>query len=166
MKSMIDAGALAKQFGNQARRQTRSDEAEEGRNGGCGAYGCPLPGSLSTGGETRYCGFHFGAGIDANDRITQWLRAHPAVVEALHATEAWSMAQMDALALRMTEAGFADLAPTTRVIRHEGYGRYGTGIEVTRDERDHPKLYVQRLRGAVAQRIAAAGATMRAGDAG
>jgi hypothetical protein len=128
------------------------------RPGMCSAHGCPLPGAISTGGDSpKYCWLHFGAGVDANDRITSWLRRRPLVVEALWVTEAWSEAQIDALGVRLDEAGLGDIAPQIRVLSHEGYGRHGEGLSVTRDERKHPKLFMQRVRGWVSTQIGAIG---------
>lgn len=157
----MNAGDLARQFGDRGRRAQRDEgeqPADAPRRGMCSAYGCPLPGALSTGGESHYCWMHFGAGVGANDRITMWLKRHPLVVEALWVTEAWSVAQMDALAQRLEAAGLGEIAPKIRGLEHEGYGRHGEGLKVTRDEREYPKLYMQRLRGWVGSQVPAGGA--------
>jgi hypothetical protein len=138
------------------REQPATAFVRQVERGFCAAHGCPLPGALSTGGDTRYCWLHFGAGVSENDRITAWLRRRPLVVDALLVTERLSPAQMDALGQRMVGTPFEELAPRVCELKHDGYGRHGEGLTVERDEREHPKLYMQRVRGLVASKLAAA----------
>jgi hypothetical protein len=130
-------------------------EEERPRNGMCAAYGCPLPGGMSTGGDRRYCWLHFGAGLSDNDRITSWLRANPLAVEAMWVTQATSPHAIRNLAERLRRAGLDDLAPRVVTLTHDGYGRHADGVAVTRDEHDYPALYAQRVRGWVSAAIGA-----------
>lgn len=151
--SGVKAGEFVRGLGERAESATAF--VRQADRGACSAHGCPLPGALSTGGESRYCWLHFGIGVADNDRITGWLRRRPLVVEALLVTERLSPAQMDALGQRMIGTPFEELAPKVREMQHDGYGRHGEGLTVTRDEREHPKLYMQRVRGLVATKLSA-----------
>ena len=152
MSEPMRSGDLAKSFG---KRAFSDDDAPQSSGNRCAAHGCPMPGSLSTGGASRYCQWHFGAGVDSNDRITAWLRRNPLAVEALYATEAMSVQAMRNMGDKMAAAGLSPLVPQVRTLSHEGYGRHGEGIAVVRDEAEFPKLYMQRIRGWVATQIAA-----------
>jgi hypothetical protein len=121
--------------------------------GRCHANGCPLAGGLSNGGAQRYCFLHCETGVARAGWITSWLRDHPLAVEALSIPDGITAQGMANFAEQCARADEHELAPRVATITHEGYGKHGVGITVERNEVDYPKLYRQRIRGLVAQRI-------------
>jgi hypothetical protein len=119
----------------------------------CGAYGCPLAGTLSAGGERRFCGFHYGIDQKGSDHRTRWLRNRPAIVAALRVTGSTPPEEMSRIGRELVAAGLSQFAPRTVTVTHAGYGRRGDGITAERDECLHPRLYVQRLNAMVTTEI-------------
>ncbi|MEI6475211.1 MAG: hypothetical protein WCO75_07440 [Planctomycetota bacterium] len=116
----------------------------------CRVPGCQLPAAINDGSQSRICGTHFGMPDFAQNALVRKMRANPLLLEALLVTEATGEHAMRNLAEQMTVAGMGDLAPREETtLKHDGYGRHGEGLTVVRSEYQHPKLYMQRLRGTV-----------------
>ena len=149
----MNAGELAASATRFGLRGHDTDPGASGRpTWACAAYGCPLVGALSTGGA-RYCWLHFGVGVRGSDRITSWLRQRPAVVDALGIPDGATREQLKTIGVKLRRAGLAEMAPIDVTLEHEGYGRHGEGLSVTRSELDYTKVYRYRLRAIVQQAI-------------
>ena len=112
----------------------------------CRVPGCHIPAGINDGGSQRICGFHFGLTDSQQASTVRKMRAHPVLLEALTISDGISAAAMRNLGQQLVDAGFPELAPKVIEMNHEGYGRHGAGLSVTRDEAEYPKLYRQRLR--------------------
>ncbi len=84
-------------------------------HGRCAAYGCPMPGSLGSGGEW-VCFCHHAANSADWQHVTKMLRTNRAIVRSVCdarrflGTSQWSAAYR-VIRQRLTEAGHADLLP-------------------------------------------------------
>jgi hypothetical protein len=124
----------------------------EVKHGGCYAFGCPMWGGIKTAGSDDWlCDCHAMSAARDWQEITQKLRENIRLVRACH----WAMNlngpdQARRAGEYMERIGRPDLAPRVRTIDHSYRDRLDASqiIErkVTKDEREHLGLWVQRLR--------------------
>ncbi len=122
-----------------AEREVRRPEA-------CSAWGCPLWGAIRLAGSPDWvCDVHALADPTEWQAVTKRLRAMRPLLRIVHqAMQASPLPDWATIAeRRVCEAGYPELAPTVRQLRH----RFGeTMVTTTCDERHHRAVWAQRLR--------------------
>lgn len=95
-----------------------ASEPEKKPEGQCGAFGCTLPGAISSnmGQGPWFCGLHHGLAFDALDPVTSWIRQHPSEISLLQRVRvcdpyAWDTTLRSNVGDMMRAAGHGQLAP-------------------------------------------------------
>lgn len=138
---------------SQHRTQQNAPEAPSHRPGQCAAFGCPMWAGIKSGGDKWLCDCHAMSDPADWQDVTQRLRENIRLVRACH----WAMNLSGPDKARrageyMERIGRPYLAPMVVKLPHPYRDRHtGEVVErtVTKDERDHLRLWVIRLRGAL-----------------